>query len=392
MKKHSVILTLAALACLGLMAGCSEEGANPAPELTGSDNYDTIDFNALDGGLTDTDEAIAFDDDGLKALLVVEEADAVDDPLSRDPQVLELEERSRNRENYSEDERPTFTYARLRWGMLRGPDDNTRVERPCGRTDWTGTLRVDRGILVVKRKIRFEWPADHVVFPRLDRQTVAFVSHTWCGLDGLVIQIIEPPVDDTLQPETPNMLYIDTPNFKGEFPVSELADTAEIFDVDDLGNRFQIDGFRLGDIEVCPKGFLSGRFRNMQQDRPNSVTVDRENGGERHGAFAGAWYSLNGRITGFMRGGYGVNAEGERVFVGKFIGRKGRFMGLIRGGWEPAGNEGDLASFRGQWVTRSGNIEGLLGGEAHPVEGYPGGFYTGRWTTLCDEEAETQVQ
>jgi hypothetical protein len=93
-----------------------------------------------------------------------------------------------------------------------------------------------------------------------------------------------------------------------------------------------------------------------------------------------------------MRGGYGVTEEGERVFIGKYINRHGRFMGLIRGDWYPADEERDLAEFRGQWISYGGNVEGLLGGQAHPVEDYPGGFYVGRWTTLCDDEAENLVQ
>ena len=171
------------------------------------------------GGLTATDEEVAFGDEALKAMMLAEDQEAVIDPLADDPVVLEMEERSRHRERYGEGERPRFTYLRLRWGMLRGPEDSTTVERPCDMTDWTGTIRTDRGLVVVKRMIKFEFPADHVVFPRLDPQTVAFVSRTWCHFDGLVIQIIEPPVDDAApRPRSPNKLYIDTPLYPGRIP------------------------------------------------------------------------------------------------------------------------------------------------------------------------------
>ena len=54
-------------------------------------------------------------------------------------------------------------------------------------------------------------------------------------------------------PVAPNKLYIDTPLFEGEFLVSDLAGMNEVFEVDDLGNKFQITGFALSDLEVCPK-------------------------------------------------------------------------------------------------------------------------------------------
>ena len=100
----------------------------------------------------------------------------------------------------------------------------------------------------------------------------------------------------------------------------------EVFEVDEMGNRIQLNGFGLEDIEVCPKGFLSGRYRHVPAADPGIEAVEGE--GERYGSYAGAWYTLDGRIRGFMRGGYGVNAEGERVFIGKFIDRRGRFQGL----------------------------------------------------------------
>ena len=389
MKTTRIILALAAVALLGLLAGCSSDDVASAPGVTASDNYELLDFNDPYGGLSETDEAVAFDDEGLKALLALEEEDDIEDPVARDPFVLRMEERSRHRERLAPEERPSFTFARLTWGMLRGPEDTTAVEGPCDMTDWTGTLRVDRGALVVRRTISFETPADHVIFPRLDRLTVAFISQTWCGFDGLVIEIVEHPVAEDDSVSAPNMLHIDTPGFQGSFPVAELADMDEVFEVDAAGNRFRINGFTVEDIDVCPKGFLSGRYRIMNHDVPDSVETGDH--GERLGSFAGAWYGLHGRIEGFMRGGYGIDAEGNRVFLGKFINRQGRFRGLIRGGWEPAEREGELASYRGEWVTRHGQVEGVLGGEAHPVEGYPGGFYVGKWTTTCDAEASAEV-
>lgn len=386
----TTIITATVLVMAGLMAGCSsDETSLTAASQTGVDDFEQMDLNQEYGGLTASDEEIAFGDEVLKAMLLAEDQDVVDDPLANDPIVLDMEERSRHRNQYGEGERPKFTYLRLRWGMLRGLADVTTEGPPCDMTDWTGTLRTDRGLVVVKRLIKFEFPADHVVFPRLDRQTVAFVSHTWCHFDGLLIQIIEPPADDSTRPEVANKLYIDTPAYQGEFLVSELAGMDEVIEVDELGNKIHLNGFGLEDIEVCPKGFLSGRFRHVPEDESASLSADGES--QRFGSFAGAWISLNGRLRGFMRGGYGMNADGERVFIGKLIDRRGNFQGLMRGGWEPAADSRDLGEFQGRWVTRRGQVEGILGGRAHPVEGYPGGFYEGRWTTLCDEEAEGLV-
>ena len=385
------IIATTILLTAGLLAGCSsDETSLVTTSGTGLDNYDQLDMDQTYGGLTDTDEEVAFGDEALKAMMLAEDQEIVIDPLADDPVVLEMEERARHRERYGEGELPRFTYLRLRWGMLRGPQDSTTVDRPCDVTDWTGTIRTDRGLVVVKRKIKFEYPADHVVFPRLDPQTVAFISRTWCHFDGLVIEIIEPPVEPSTTPEIPNKLYIDTPQFQGEFLVSDLAGMNQVFEVDEVGNKIQINGFGLSDIEVCPKGFLSGRYRHVPAADPEVEPTEGE--GKRYGSYAGAWYGLNGHIRGFMRGGYGVDAEGERVFIGKIIDRRGRFSGFMRGGWTPDTDDRGLGEFRGSWVTRSGNMEGYLGGQSHPVEGYPGGFYEGRWTSLCDNEAEGLVQ
>jgi hypothetical protein len=388
---NTTIITAAVFMMIGLMAGCSSDDSGlMTTSQTGRDDYEHMDLDQAYGGLTATDEEEAFGDEALKTLMLAEDQETVDDPLRDDPVVREMEERSRNMNQYEEGERPRFTYLRLRWGMLRGPDDGPSAESPCDVTDWTGTIRTDRGLVVVKRMIKFESPGDNVIFPRLNPQTVAFVSRTRCHFDGLLIQIIEPPIDSGTGPEVANKLYIDTEPFQKEFLVSELTGMEEVFEVDDLGNRFYLNGFGLSDIETCPKGFMSGRYRHIVDEDPGTAAIEGE--GKHYGSFSGAWYKLNGRIHGFMRGGYGVNADGEKIFVGKVIDRRGRFRGLLRGGWEPVSDERGLGEFRGEWVTPKGRAEGLLGGRAHPVEGYPGGFYEGRWTTLCDDEAEGLVR
>jgi len=392
MKAPKILTILAVPALLGLLAGCGGDETATTPGTAGTDDYAALDLNDPGGGLTETDEPVAFDDAVLKAMLLTEDGQEIDDPVADDPLVLRMQERLRERDRYRDDELPGITFARLTWGMLRDPGYTAPVAGPCDATDWTGTLRVDRGAVVVRRAIRFEFPADHVIVPRLDRRTVAFVSHTWCHLDGLVVQVVEPPLAAGEDPSAPNVLHIDTAAFQGEIPVAELAGMDRIVDVDDAGNRFHVVGFRAEDIEICPKGFLSGRYRAMNGDAPDTVRGgDGRMLGIRYGTFAGACYGIHGRIQGFMRGGFGVDAEGARVLVGKVIDRQGRFRGLIRGGWEPADGNGALARFRAQWAGRYGRREGVLGGEAHPVEGYPGGFFTGRWAEDCDAEATASV-
>jgi len=189
-------------------------------------------------------------------------------------------------------------------------------------TDWTGAVSVDRGIVVVRRAIRFERPLDHIIFPRLDQQTVGLVSQTACGFDGVVLQILErpqePDVPDSLQ-SAPNLLHIDLGEFSADIAIRDLAGMAEVYEVGTQGNQFAVTGFTIGNLEICPKGFLSGHFRRLRTDCRDSVTTDGHTG-QRLGMFAGMWRGLEGNIGGFLRGGYGLDENGKRVFIGKYIG------------------------------------------------------------------------
>jgi hypothetical protein len=129
----------------------------------------------------------------------------------------------------------------------------------------------------------------------------------------------------------------------------------------------------------------------LPEDGGEETLGEDDPAGTQLGTFAGLWTNLSGRINGFLRGGYGLDAEGNRVFYGKYIGRQGQVRGMLIGTWEPAEDETHMGTFQGQWVGSGGQLEGLLGGRAHGVEGYPGGFFVGRWTTACDDEAEDSV-
>ena len=389
MTHHPTKITLtlaAALLAAFLLTGCSDDSATPAATATGGDDFQALDFSDPYGGLTASDEAVAFDDDALLAMTLAEDGQEVVDNWADDPMVREMERMGGMASDPGDSLRPHFTFVHLRWGMLRDLMDTVAVEPPCDVTDWTGAINVDRGVLLVRRVIRFERPLDHIIFPRLDRQTVGLVSRTACGFDGVVLQILERPEADPAA--EPNMLHIALGDFSLDVAVTDLVGLDEVHEVGD--NKVALVGFGLSDIAYCPKGFLDGMFRRMPVDRPDSLASERP--GTQYGVFAGMWRELDGRLHGHLRGGYGVDEDGNRIFVGKYIGPRGGFRGLIRGTWEPGAADDLMAAFRGQWFGRDGQAEGLLGGEAFAVDGSAGGFFSGRWTALCDDEAEDAVR
>jgi len=389
-KSPIKVLTILMMLAVFLTA-CSDDGDNPAEtSMTGTDNYEGMDFALPYGGLTVSDENEAFNDESLQTMMYAEDGEEYDDPISAD-EVQELEDQGNQPGDPNDPNRPRFTFLRLRWGMVTGPEDTLNVPvPPCDITDWSGEIRADRGIVRVRRVIRFERPEDHIVRPRQNPQTVEFVSHTTCHFDGLLLQIIERPGDYDPDNTEPNRLHINAGPYTGVYEMEALAGFNEIIEVDDQGNLMQLNGFNLSDLAYCPKGFLAGRYRPVPEDGSELITGSEEPG-THIGRMAGVYTDLTGRIKGFMRGGYGLDADGNRVFFAKYIGRRGGFRGLISGTWEPAEDERNLHSFEGRWVSASGNIDGLLGGMAHSIEDIPGGFYEGRWTAICDDEAEGQV-
>ncbi len=377
------IVAMLILLVMGL-TGCSE--TNPtATDQVAVDDYETMDLDKAYGGLTATDEQIDFDDPYFATVAVedVEIEAETEDPLQDDLEVELYEQQNLGQADPAGGRpRPIITVVRLTWGQLDGlPEDIIETDEPL---DWSGLFQADRGIVVARRLILFEKPRDHVVRPRIDRHTVAFVSHTGPHYDGLVLEIIEPPAgpaDSTATDMGPNMIHLRTPQLNLDLNVADLAGMSETFTVDDLGNALRLEGFHLSDLDLCPKGFLSGIWVDEDLVLEDGTVVEG-------GFFKGRWMSLWGRAMGHMRGRYGVNDAGEQVFFGKYISRTGRFKGLLEGMYE-AMDENGHGTFSGQWINRAGTVEGVLGGGYVQIADRPGGFFSGRWATLCDEDAES---
>ncbi len=387
LKTLTAVLAVAALAATLMLAGCSDDAASPAGQtLTGGDDYENLDFTQPNGGLTATDEEPAFGDKAFEDLLYTEDMQASDDPVLEDPEVLHMDDLANDPADSTGEGRPRFTFVRLEWGMIHGPDDSLVTPGDCPPLDWSGAVAVDRGIVVATLLVRFELPFDHLVRPRPDRRTLGFISHTYCHFDGLVLKIIERPED--IAPDTePNMLHISTGPFTRDFTLRELVDMNENFPVDDLGNSMHIVGYAGGNPNVCPKGFLRGRWRLLPEPAEDDTTGVIEPGlAVQYGTFGGPWLGLGGGIRGFMNCGYGLDVDGNQVFFGKRIDRFGRFVAFVNGTWTAAEDRISLAGFNGDWVTEDGMREGELGGNAYPYPGYDGGFYEGRWAALCDPD------
>jgi hypothetical protein len=331
-------------ALAGSLAACGSVG-EPADEGSGEEADEIAAALELEhGGFTMEDEAPVFgDEDGFAAAELEEDAD-YDDPMDQDPAVV------------SDRGAPdaALYHAAVLWGQM--PAD---VESDVG-VDWSGTLSINRGALIIRRVVAFEDETDEVQ-PRTDRRTIAFRSVTRPHADGLRLTIVDP------QPESADPLVLTyTPDDGAPYSVEvgALLDGPQSHVVDDLGNRLVAVAMREV-ADVCQNGFLRGRWHRVRDGR---------------GRFLGVVSDADGEPVGHVRGVYGRRRAGEAVFFGKFIDRTGRFRGLLGGTY----GEGHFA---GRWIDRGDPDRGVLAGEYRENERAAGvgGHFLGRWAeTACN--------
>jgi hypothetical protein len=313
-----------------------------------------------------------------------EDVEITGDPLATDARLCDLEKRPE----------AEVMFVRVLWGnMRRGPDAaDVQTERLV--TDWTGSARISDGLLIPLRTIRFE-PRDYLVPPWRQgdpsRQKVEWVSHTGPGRDGVLLKIVVPSASDTtlraVRASTngdgltaDDTFSFDTEPLQVSFPLETIADLDTLIMVDDT-NGVSFVGFDRDDLsDICPRGYMAGAWIRVAND-------------ERSGGFFRAkWVGALGHLKGHVRGRWGVNSEGEKVFVGKIIGRNGSYLGHMRGNWE--GNGAGQGLFAGRWeIHRPGQQERQLMGA---VRGkwvvcdrlVHGGFLRGIWKANCNRSEE----
>ena len=287
------------------------------------------------GGMTTTDEAPMFGAADQFQIAAIEATAAVDDAAATDPNVTAMIAQT--------------GAAQLRvaivWGHL--PPDATIT----AVTDWSGTIAVSRGALVVRHTIGFEAATDRLL-PRPDLRTVAFDSKTRPFADGLALTIVDP---DPAASEALTLTY--TPANGGTpivYQVGDLGKGPVSVDVGSGGDRMVAVGLH---HDACAHGFLRGRWRAFRDGL---------------GGFLGEVADEDGTLIGHLRGIWGTRKSGEQVFFGKYIALDGSFKGVLAGHWADD-------HFVGRWLDRSGD-HGRVDGLYRAAPGDLGaGHFVGRW-------------
>lgn len=366
MSRNLVRLTSLTLFALGAtLAGCDDDNGmlgTAGDDVSGTATMETLDLDAEYGGLSFSDEVVAFGDDDLIALANASDASALVD---------DEEDSVRSDDPSIDSPAMRHTYLRVLWGQLDGAYDRNSDPASISRLDWSGSIKVSEGAVVLKRTILFERPYDHRL-PRTSRDSLAWKSFTGRHFDGVLVKIISPVVDGVAQ----GSMTFSTPQYETTLRVSDLADFELLVDVDANGNAVSFRGQSFV-RERCFEGFTNG-FWKHHADRPETAAIEM-------GAFRGRILNQSGVVVGYLMGRYGLNTAGDRVMAGKYIGRNGRIVGLVGGTWEPAEGAQSTGSFQARWVNRGGNVKGTLMGRyrANDADQIGDGFFEGRWQESC---------
>ncbi|MFH1755259.1 MAG: hypothetical protein ABIA59_06105 [Candidatus Latescibacterota bacterium] len=302
------------------------------------------------GGYNLADEAPGFEDAALIDEFGEDATREYDDPMNRDPLVADILSRPAAQH-----------FLMITWGNLERDSTIDFV------TEWSGSLTVDPGIILLKRLIRFE---NHDrILPRERRDLLEWISFTQPAFDGIIVRILPAPRLTAADiKDTTTVVTFSTGPLTKSFTIAELRDIHEVIPVDRAGNAVAFNSIVIP-AGGCPSGFLGG----IWADNPDTTG----------GHFRGMWMSEKGHAMGFLKGHYGVNSEGNRVFFGKWIGLTGEFKGLIKGRYGSFPNAPG-GFFQGVYLDRSLRIRGDLKGiwkTSAAVTG--GGFFKGQWAARC---------
>lgn len=369
---HKAILSVLALFMIGLI-GCSEKSLEP------SLNSSQLNLEDEWGGYTSALESPGFGDQNL--LGEFDNNAEFNDPLLGTSEF----------DSMFADPQSGIYHLRIVWGNLHS--DSTATEA----TDWSGSLTISRGGIVVRRLIHFE-PDQDSILERSSHDLVEWVSTTTVHNDGIAVGlVVRPPrpifdttivieidsmgneievitVDTTFPEPEPVTVEFTTGPYSRTFTLGELQALDTIVTLEE-SNAVAFHAFRLNRVP-CPHGFLAGHWAF---------------GEDGEGTFRGVWMSRNGFVQGFLSGHFGVNDDEEKVFFGKWISRSGHFEGFVKGEWDahPDFHATEMAFesaggwFSGGVFTADGMKVGLLKGKFRSGRLDERGFFQGRWKLHC---------
>ncbi len=352
MKKAALFLViLPVIAVLACLPACQSPENSDQVDAAYYTRDESPDLNDPYGGFNLADEAPAFDDPLIAKEFSGAEETSYDDPMTTNDSVVNMESPDRGR-----------LFLRITWGNLE------RDSTIDFATDFSGSLMVDRGAVLLKRLIRFD-KGDRII-PRTRPNILEWISHTGPAFDGILVRVFPMPSTSAMHAanDTMRIVTFSTGPLTESFTLEELKDIHKVFPVDDAGNAVSFDAVYIMP-HACPHGFLGGIWKN------NPDTAG--------GFFRGKWISHNGALLGHMKGFYGVNKNGENVFFGKYIDLSGRFRGILRGHYGRLNADGP-GVFSGIWMDSNLRICGGIMGiwkTSNKIDG--GGFFRGMWKKHC---------
>jgi len=314
--------------------GCVDNAASGTESTTATESA----LEQENGGFDTADELPQFGEQDLYQTAAIENDTGVTDAMSSDPSVTTIESA------------PNVERHRLLilWGQL--PPDRDATAR-----NWSGSLTLSRGALVVGRTIGFEDATDHLL-PRTAPATVDFQSVTKPFVDGLALRVLDPdPSQGAL-----HLTY------------QSAADASIAYDLDlsqlasgpisiDAGGGARVIAVAVRDNDACDHGFMRGRWRALREGL---------------GVYRGVVANSDGQVAGHIRGIWGVRRDGTHVMFGKFIDTDGHFRGILAGRY-------DAGHWQARWIVQSGD-HGVAGGVYFDAPNLPGGVFLGRWAeTSC---------
>jgi hypothetical protein len=324
----ALLLALPTAACLGR--------GNDSQEVSSA-------IEQPNGGFDTADEAPAFGDETELAAASIEADTTANDTLASDPATIALDQASAG----------SGFKVIVMWGKM--PADRTAL----AIHDWTGSFKISRGGLVVRRTIAFEDTTDHLL-PRTSLDTVSFQSLTRPFMDGLSLTVLDPTPSAT---EALTLTYTPANGTTSyTLDLSQLTNGPIVVDAGGGDKMIAIGHPR--QVAACDNGFMRGRWHALSPHL---------------GRFLGIVTNEDGDRVGHVRGVYGQRRDGESVVFGKFIDTEGHFRGLLGGTFENG-------EYRARWIDRQGDHGAAHGVYFEGATASSGGFL-GRWAeTSCSTD------